>query len=113
MRKRRPNYRLVKIHRCYTVEEAARLLGTHKNTVRAWVRAGLPTCDSKRPTQAHRLGVDPLGNAQVDGAPGKSRACQNGRKPQNGMGHVGTSLGVAEHDSITSETGDYPASCLA
>src|SRR5271165_1702912 len=50
MRKRRPNYRLVKIHRSYTVEEAARLFGTHKNTVRAWVKAGLPTRDSKRPT---------------------------------------------------------------
>ena len=49
MRKRRPNHRLVKIHRNYTVEEAARLLGTHKNTVRAWVRAGLTTCDSNRP----------------------------------------------------------------
>jgi len=49
MPKRRPNHRLVKIHRSYTVEEVARQLGTHKNTVRAWVKAGLPTCDSKRP----------------------------------------------------------------
>jgi hypothetical protein len=50
MRKRRSNHRLVKIHRSYTVEEVARLFGTHNNTVRAWVKAGLPTCDSKRPT---------------------------------------------------------------
>ncbi len=50
MRKRRANHRLVKIHRSYSVEEVARLFGTHKNTVRAWVKAGLPTCDSKRPT---------------------------------------------------------------
>ena len=49
MRKSRPNHRLVKIHRSYTVEDVARLFGTHKNTVRAWVRAGLPTCDNKRP----------------------------------------------------------------
>jgi len=50
MRKRRPNYWLVKIHRCYRVEEISRLFGIHKNTVRAWVKAGLPTSDGNRPT---------------------------------------------------------------
>ena len=49
MGKRYPNPRLVKIHRSYTVEEAARLLGKHKNTVRNWVKDGLTTIDDKRP----------------------------------------------------------------
>lgn len=49
MRKRHPNHRLVKIHRNYTVEEIAELFGTHKNTVRRWVKAGLATSDDKRP----------------------------------------------------------------
>ena len=49
MRRRRPNHRLVKIHRNYTVEETSRLLGIHKNTVRAWIKAGLRVCDDMRP----------------------------------------------------------------
>lgn len=49
MAKRHPNHRLVKIHRSYTVEEITRLFGTHKNTVRAWVKTGLPTSDGRRP----------------------------------------------------------------
>jgi hypothetical protein len=49
MPKRRPNPRLAKIHRSYTVEEIGRLYDIHKNTVREWIKAGLPTCDSKRP----------------------------------------------------------------
>lgn len=49
MRKSHPNHRLVKIHRSYVVEEIASLLDVHKNTVRQWVKTGLPTCDDKRP----------------------------------------------------------------
>jgi hypothetical protein len=56
MAKRRPNYRQVKIHRSYTVEEIAFLFGIHNNTVRAWVKTGLPTSDRKRPMLI--LGVD-------------------------------------------------------
>ena len=53
--RRRPNPGLVKIHRSYTVEEAARTLRTHKNTVRAWIRQGLQTIDSERPARIHGL----------------------------------------------------------
>jgi len=49
MGKRYPNPGLVKIHRSYTVEEVASLLGKHKNTVRNWVKEGLTTIDDKRP----------------------------------------------------------------
>ena len=54
-RRRRPNPRLVKIHRNYTVEEVARTLHTHKNTVRAWIKRGLPTIDHQRPALIHGL----------------------------------------------------------
>jgi hypothetical protein len=49
MRKRHPNPRLAKIHRNYTVEEIAKLFDIHRNTVRAWIKQGLPLNDNKRP----------------------------------------------------------------
>jgi hypothetical protein len=45
----RPNYRLVKIHYSYSVEDVTALFGIHKNTVREWLRRGLATIDKKRP----------------------------------------------------------------
>ena len=56
MRKRHPNPRLAKIHRNYTVDEIAHLFGVHRNTVREWVKRGLPTNDGRRPMLI--LGVD-------------------------------------------------------
>lgn len=49
MASRRLNYRLAKIHRTYTVPEAARLFGIHRNTVREWIKRGLATTDLRRP----------------------------------------------------------------
>ena len=42
---RRPNPKLAKIHRTYTVEEVARLYDVHRNTVRQWIKDGLPSMD--------------------------------------------------------------------
>jgi len=38
-----------KIHHSYTVEEVAKLRGVHKNTVRNWLRHGLPCLSECKP----------------------------------------------------------------
>lgn len=49
MSQRRPDHRLAKLHRNYTVDEVARLIGVHKGTVRQWLKQGLPAIDDRRP----------------------------------------------------------------
>jgi hypothetical protein len=49
VKRRRIDSRLAKSHRNYTVEEAARLWGVHRHTVRAWLKAGLNAIDGRRP----------------------------------------------------------------
>jgi hypothetical protein len=49
MKRRKVDPRRAKLNRTYTVEEAARLFGCHRNTVRAWQRAGLKAIDGDRP----------------------------------------------------------------
>jgi Helix-turn-helix domain len=50
VKRRRIDPRLAKSHRNYSVEEAARLWGVHRHTVRAWLKAGLSAIDGRRPT---------------------------------------------------------------
>jgi hypothetical protein len=109
MRKRRPNHRLVKIHRSYTVEEIARLFGMHKNSVRAWVNAGLPTCDSKRPILV--LGRELAVYLQARRAKNK-RPCQPGeiycvrcRAPKRPAGDM------AEYLPVTTNLGNLSGIC--
>jgi hypothetical protein len=45
--------RRIKLHRPYTVDEAARTLGKHSHTVRNWIKDGLPTVDRSRPVLIH------------------------------------------------------------
>ena len=46
---RRLNPGLVKIHRSYSIDKAARALGVHKNTVANWLKSGLSPIDDQRP----------------------------------------------------------------
>lgn len=46
---RRANPNRVKLHRCYSVDELARCLDVHKNTVRHWRTSGLEPIDKGRP----------------------------------------------------------------
>ncbi len=109
MRKRRPNHRLVKIHRNYAVEDVARLFGIHKNTVCAWVKAGLPTCDSRRPILI--LGRD-LATYLKERRAKNKRPCQAGeiycmrcRAPKRPAGNM------AEYQPITATLGNLTGIC--
>ena len=109
-RKRHPNFRLVKIHRSYTVEEIATLFGTHRNTVWDWIkRRGLPTIDDRRPMFIH--GRDLVDFLQKRRAKNK-RKCQAGeiyclrcRAPQKPAGEV------ADYQPITTTRGNLIAIC--
>lgn len=49
--KGRPKFRAAKIHRTYTVREAAKLLEVHYSTVRRWLKVdGLKKLDDQKPT---------------------------------------------------------------
>lgn len=46
---KRANWRSVKCHRNYTVDEVARTLNVAKGTVRRWTKTGLPVLNEQRP----------------------------------------------------------------
>ena len=109
MARRHPNYRLVKIHRSYTVAEVAMLLGVHRNTVRAWIKQGLPTCDRKHPLLIP--GADLRVFLRARRAKNK-RPCQPGqiycvrcRVPQNPAGEM------ADYEPLTALLGNLVGIC--
>ena len=109
MRKRHPNHRLVKIHRNYTVEEIAKLFGNHRNTVREWIKRGLPTIDHGRPMVI--LGRDLTAFLQARRVKNKQK-CQPGeiycvrcRVPRNPAGDM------ADYLPITATLGDLISIC--
>ena len=109
MSKRHPNPRLAKIHRNYTVEEVAALFGVHRNTVREWVKRGLPTTDDRRPMLI--LGHDLVAFLRARRAKNK-RTCQPGeiycircRAPKAPDG------AMADYEPVTETLGNLIGMC--
>ena len=110
MRKRHPNYRLVKIHHSYTIQEIAKLFGTHENTVRRWIKSGLLTIrDHKRPKLI--LGSD-LAAFLLARRIKNKRKCQPGeiycvrcRIPRNPAGDM------ADYQPVTTMLGNLVGIC--
>ena len=106
---RHPNPGLVKIHRSYTVEEVARILRKHKNTVRAWIKQGLRPIDERRPTLVHGLElVSFLRKRRMSGKrpclPGHTYClkCRSPKQPAAGM---------ADYLPISDTSGNLRAIC--
>ena len=107
--KRLPNPRLVKIHRSYTVEEVARLFGVHKQTVRNWLKAGLPSLTDQRPqlilgralsaflTERRQANKRPCGAGEI--------YCMRCRVPQTPAGMM------AEYEPLTADGGRLVGIC--
>jgi len=110
MGKRNPNHCKVKIHRSYTVEEIATLFGVHKNTVRQWIKTGLPVLDDKRPSLV--FGQD-LATYLSRRRAGNKRICRAGqlycvrcRAPKAAAG------GMADYVPDTAKVGVLKALCV-
>ena len=111
MKRRRLNPRLAKIHRNYSVEDAARLYGVHRNTVRNWIKQGLKTCDTKRPILI--LGRDLAAFLQARRARNKRPCgpsqlyCMRCRVPQAPAG------AMVDYQPLTATSGNLVAICPA
>jgi hypothetical protein len=109
MSRRRLNPRRPKIHRTYSVEEAATLCKVHRNTVRQWIKHGLPTIDSRRPILI--LGRD-LAAFLLDRRAKRRRPCAPGeiycvrcRVPKRPAGDM------AEYQPLTETSGNLMGLC--
>lgn len=109
MSARRINPRLIKIHRAYSADEAARALGVHKNSVRGWMKKGLPIVGGGRPVLilGHELRAFLEGRRKAGKRPCPPGTiyCLKCREPR------GPALGMVEYVARNAATGDLTALC--
>ena len=104
----RPQWRRIKVHRSYTVDEAARTLVVCKETVRRWRKAGLPFLDDLKPAIVMGQELKAFGNAR--GKPKqKCQAhecyCFHCRAPREAAG------GMADFVPMNATNGNLRAIC--
>ncbi len=105
----RPKWHRVKLHRNYTVEEAASTLEVSKGTIRRWVkRQELPTIEARKPILIHGSDLKGLGQRRK-----KSKVtckphefyCFSCKAPQSPAGNM------ADFFPRTSKSGNLKALC--
>ena len=106
---RRANPRLIKMHRSYSVEEAALKLGVHKNSIRGWIKAGLPILDNSRPIiilgGELKAWLDKKRKAAKRPCPPGTFYCFKCRTPK------APALGMVEYKPMNKTTGNLIALC--
>lgn len=105
----RPKWQRIKLHRSYTIDEAARTLETSKGTIRRWVaEKGLPILGDRKPALIHGSNLKAFGQARS-----KSKIkcksyefycfrCKTTRSPAGSM---------ADFTARTSKSGNLKAIC--
>jgi hypothetical protein len=105
----RINPRLIKLHRPYSVEEIARTLGVHKNSVRGWIKGGLPTVDRSRPVLilGHELRayLERKRKSAKRPCPPGTLYCFKCRRPR------APAMGLVEANRMNATTGNLIAIC--
>lgn len=109
MPSRRVNPSRVKLHRSYSVEELARCLDVHKNTVRHWQGKGLEPIDRVRPLLFHGQAVRAFLESQNAS---RKQPCQPGtlycfrcREPRK------PALGMVDYIALKPASGNLRALC--
>lgn len=111
MSSKRISPRFIKIHRSYSVEDIARTLNVHKNSVRSWIKSGMPTVDNTRPILVLgsdlKLWLETRRKANKRPCKAGTIYCFKCREPK------APALGMIEYKPMNSKMGNLNALCEA